>query len=553
MGTRPLTTKIAASCFLGLCLALSACAGGDESTTARKTTEPPQVPTPGGTVLRHLQSECKTLNWVLYTTVFEDYVLRCLYDNLLDYDENLEIQPVLARSFKVSDDHLRITVELRDSLFWHDGHPITSQDIKFTVDKILDPAVPAVNKKGWFNKLDKVEIVDDKTVVFVWSEPYAPAIHALTELSPIPKHVYGTGDFLTHPANRAPVGSGAFKFEEWRTSQTITVVRNEDYYRRNAYLDRIIFRVIPDRAVALNAMKTGQLDEMRLRQQQWDQQAQDEDFVRKFNMNYYDVPQYNYLSWNCRAIWFKDKRVRRALTMLFNREEIIATLYSGFSKPVSGPFYINSPAYDKSIKPLPYDPAGAVLLLDEAGWLDTDGDGVREKDGVKFEFEMFVTSGSRIGQSFAQLMQQECKKAGIVINIRPFESATFFGKVFKGEYDGAVLAWRLDNDPDLYDTFHSTQVPPIGLNHAFYNNPQVDKLLERARVEFDQEKRNDLYHQVHALIHDDSPYTFINSVPEKRPIHKRIGNVVISPNGPFIYYPGGIYWYIKSDMMEAKK
>ena len=169
------------------------------------------------------------------------------------------------------------------------------------------------------------------------------------------------------------------------------------------------------------------------------------------------------------------------------------------------------------------------------------------------EFEMFVTSGSRIAQSFAQILQQECKKAGIVINIRPFEAATYFGKVFKGEYDAAILAWRLDNDPDLYDTFHSTQVPPIGLNHAFYNNPQVDKLLEHARVEFDREKRNNLYHQVHGLIHDDSPYTFINSVPEKRPIHKRIGNVVISPSGPFVYYPGGIYWYIKSDMMEAKK
>ncbi len=545
--------RVAAWAALAVFPLLPACGGGDQSATSDTPGTPEEIATSGGTVIRHLQSDCKTLNWVLYTTVYEDYVLRCLYDNLLDYDENLQIQPVLARSYKVSDDHLRITVELRDSLFWHDGQPITSADVKFTVDRIRDPAIPAVNKEGWFTKLDKVEVVDDKTVVFVWSEPYAPSLHALTQLSPIPKHVYGKGDFLTNPANRAPVGSGAFKFEEWRTSQTISLVRNDNYYRRNAYLDRIVFRVIPDRAVALSALRTGQLDEMRLRQQQWELQTKDTEFVSKFNMYYYDVPQYNYLSWNCRAIWFKDKRVRRALTMLFNRQEIIATLYSGFSKPVSGPFYIGSSAYDKTIAPLPFDPAAAERLLQEAGWVDGDGDGVREKEGVKFEFDLYVTSGSRIGQSFGQLLQEQCKKAGIVVNIRQFESTTFFGKVFKGEYDAAALAWRLDADPDLYDTFHSAQVPPIGLNHAFYNNPKVDSLLESARVEFDQDRRNRLYHQVHRLIHEDSPYTFINSVPEKRPINKRIGNVVISPSGPFLYYPGGIYWYVKSDMMEAKK
>ncbi|MFQ5510270.1 MAG: peptide-binding protein [Candidatus Krumholzibacteriia bacterium] len=539
--------------IFALCLALPACGGGDEQATPGTAGTTTEAATPGGTVIRHLQADCKTLNWVLYTTVYEDYVLRCLYDNLLDYDAKMEIQPVLAKSVKVSDDHLRITVELRDSLFWHDGEPITSEDVAFTVDKIRDPAVPAVNKEGWFNKLDKVEVVDDKTIVFVWSVPYAPALHALTKLSPIPKHIYGKGDFLTNPANRAPVGSGAFRFEEWQTSRMISVVRNDNYYRRKAYLDRIIFRVIPDRSVALNAMKTGQLDEMRLRQQQWEQVSGDKAFVDKFNMNYYDVPQYNYLSWNCRAIWFKDKRVRRALTMLFDREEIIATLYSGFSKPVSGPFYINSPAYDHSVAPYPYDPQAAVRLLEDAGWIDNNGDGVREKDDVNFEFEFYVTSGSRIGQSFAQLLQEQCEKAGIIVKIRRLESATFFDKVFKGEYDAAALAWQLDIDPDLYDTFHSTQVPPIGLNHAFYNNPEVDTLLERARVEFDKDKRNELYHQVHRLIHEDSPYTFVNSVPEKRPVHHRIGNVAISPSGPFRFYPGGIYWYVKSDMMEARK
>jgi peptide/nickel transport system substrate-binding protein len=125
--------------------------------------------------------------------------------------------------------------------------------------------------------------------------------------------------------------------------------------------------------------------------------------------------------------------------------------------------------------------------------------------------------------------------------------------MFKGEYDATALAWRLENDPDVYDTFHSSQVPPIGLNHAFYSNPQVDSLLEAGRVEFDRAKRQVIYHQVHRLIHEDQPYTFVNSVPEKRPLNKRIGNVVMSPDGPFDFHPGAAYWYIKNDAAQAVK
>lgn len=524
---------------------ISACGRGESSdSTATRHLRPGEDPVVGGTVVRHLDSDCKTLNWVLYTTKNEDYVLRCLFDYLLDYDENLNIIPVLAEKYDVSKDNLKITVTLRDSLFWHDGEPITSDDVKFTIDKILDPAIPAVNKRGWFEKLDRVETPDEKTAVFIWSEPYAPSLHALTQLAPIPKHIYGEGDFLENPANRAPIGSGAFKFDEWRTAQTISLVRNEDYYRQNAYLDRVVFRIIPDYAVALNALKAGELDEMSVRQLQWETQTNDEDFLRRFDKAYYYTPRYNYLAWNCRSVWFKDKRVRRAMTLLFDRKSLNEKVYSGYAKLVSGPFYINSWAYDQTIEPLPFDPDQAVRLLEEAGWVDTDDDGVRDKDGVEFEFE-FYTTGSRIAQEFAQLLQEECAKVGITVKIRQLENTTYFDKVFKGEYDAAALSWVLENDPDVFDTFHSSQVPPIGLNHTFYSNTQVDSLLELGRVEFDHMRRQQIYHQVHRLIHEDQPYTFVNTVPEKQPINKRVGNVVFSPVGPFKFYPGAIYWYVK--------
>lgn len=545
---------VAASAVLVGFLSVSSCGNREKKEPAKTGVTGQAVrPTRGGTVYRHLEADCRTLNWVLYTTAYENYVLRYLYDRLLDYDQNLEIVPVLAKDYEISKDHLSITVTLRDSLRWHDGVPITAEDVKFTVEKILDPTVAAVNKEGWFSRLDRVEVLDDRTVEFKWKEPYAPSLHAITQLAPIPKHIYGEGNFNENPANRAPVGSGPFKFEEWRTGQMISIVRNDDYYGEKAHLDRIVFKVIPDGSAALNALKTGELDEMRITQIQWETQTNDPDFLARFDKTLYYVPQYNYLAWNCRSVWFKDKRVRRAMTMLFDRGTINKELYSGNAEIVTGPFYIKSWAYDPSIAPIPFDPEGAKKLLDEAGWIDGNNDGVREKDGTKFEFDFFIISGSETGRRYSELLQEQCRKAGVIVNIRQLEGATFFDKMFKGEYDATALAWRLENDPDVYDTFHSSQVPPIGLNHAFYSNPQVDSLLEAGRVEFDRAKRQAIYHQAHRLIHEDQPYTFVNAVPEKRPLNKRIGNVVMSPDGPFDFHPGAAYWYIKNDAMQAVK
>lgn len=489
----------------------------------------------------------------MYTTEYENYVMRQLYDPLVDFDENLEYVPVLAEGFEVSDDHLRITLRLRDNIYWHDGQPITAQDIKFTMDKIKDPTVPALNKQGYFSKLDRLEVVDNRTVVFHWKEPYAPSLFALTQITPIPRHVYGVGDFEKNPANRKPVGSGPYVFEEWRSSQYISIVRNENYYGKPPYIDRVIFRVIEDDAVALNALKAGELDEMRVTQIQWERQTNDEEFLSKFEKYPFYVPSYNYISWNCRTEWFKDRRVRLAMTKLFDRESINAKIYSGYAKMISGPFYINSWAYDRSVKPHPFDPQDAARLLDEAGWIDSDDDGVRDKDGSKFEFEMLIHTGSTIAKQFAELLQEQCRKAGIEMKIRQLEGATFFGKVDKGEFHACMLAWRLDLDPDVYDTFHSSQVPPKGLNHGFYSNAKVDSLLELGRSAFDQQQRAAIYHEVHRIMHMDQPYIFINTVPEKRPISKRVKNIVISPNGPFNFYPGANYWYIDESALESAR
>ncbi len=500
---------------------------------------------PGGTVIRRLESECKTLNWVLYTTQYEDFVLRYIYDPLFDYDKDGNYIPVLAAVLpSVSPDHKRITVTLRDDIHWQDGTPITARDVKFTLDKILDPSIPAINKQAFYQKLDRLDVIDDRTLVFVWKEPFAPSLFAISQLWPIPEHIYGKGDFLTNPANRKPVGSGPFMLDEWRSGQYISLKRYDGYWGKKAYLDRVIFKVVEDDAVALNMLKTGELDEMRVTQIQWEKQTNDPDFEARYNKFHYYIPAYNYIAWNCRSPWFSDARVRRAMTMLFDRESINTKIYSGFARPVSGPFYINSWAYDKTVKPWPFDPQTARQLLDEAGWKDTNGDGIRDRDGKKFEFELNIAHGSNTAAQFAQLLQEECGKAGVRVDIRQVEASTFFDRIDKGDFDACILSWRLDLDPDIYDTFHSSMVPPKGLNHGFYKNASVDSLLEEGRVEFDQQKRAAIYHRVHRIMHEDQPYTFVNAVPEKRPIAKRIHGVVISFNGLYDFWPGADYWWV---------
>jgi len=350
------------------------------------------------------------------------------------------------------------------------------------------------------------------------------------------------------------VGSGPFTLDQWESGQYISLVRDPNYWGEKAHLDRIIFKVVEDDAVALNMLKAGELDEMRATQGQWEKQMTDPDFNAHFRKVDYYFPGYNFVAYNCRSVWFSDKRVRKAMTLLFDRESVNTKIYSGYARLVSGPFYINSWAYDKTVKPLPFDPSAARVLLAEAGWKDSNHDGVLDKDGKKFEFELNVIAGSAPAAQFSQLLQEECGKAGIRINIRSLEGSSFFDRIDKGDFDASMLGWRLDFDPDVYDTFCSTMTPPTGLNHGFYKNTKVDSLLVLGRKEFDQNKRAEIYHQVHRLIAEDQPYTFVNAVPDKRPVARKIQGIQISPMGPYDFWPGANYWWIdETDGRVASK
>ena len=231
-----------------------------------------------------------------------------------------------------------------------------------------------------------------------------------------------------------------------------------------------------------------------------------------------------------RKPWFKDRRVRQAMTMLIDRKTILDKLLFGLGTIVTGNFYINSPDYNKNIKPYPYDPGKAVKLLEEAGWTDHDGDGIRDKDGIPFSFEFLISAGSKFAEQLATIMQESLKNVGIKMSIRKLEWAVFIQKIQSRDFDACTLGWSLGWESDPYQVWHSSQAKS-GSNFVGFVNPEADRIIEMARREFDPEKRHKLYHRFHKILHIEQPYTFLFTMKALVAVSKRFQNVNVYPMG----------------------
>jgi len=455
-----------------------------------------------------------------------------IYESLIELDnETLEPVPSLAKSWDVSDDHLVYTFYLRDDVRWSDGVPFTADDVIYAFEKIRDPKVFAPHLRVYYMDIDRVEKINDHTVRYYWSRPYFKALQISGGISPVPKHVFDDGnDFNTHHANRAPVGTGPFVLMEWKTGRKIVLKRNDDYWKGRPGIKEVIFRTVGDETATLQEAKKGNFDVVSVRPIQWARQLDKASVKERFIKREFLSPNYTWIGWNERRPYFKDKKVRQALTMMVNREKIIDKILFGLAKETTGPFYINGPDYDKSVKPLPFDPESAKRYLSEAGWADTDGDGILDKDGVAFKFTYLIPAGARIYDLFGNMMREDLGKAGIVVDIKRLEWASFIRDLNARDFDAVSLVWSLGVDQDPYQIWHSSQTEE-GSNFIGYNDPRVDELIEKGRVEFDKEKRREMYKEIHRIIYDDQPYTFLFSGMSLLLRNNRFINVVDYPLG----------------------
>lgn len=483
-------------------------------------------------LIAHLSAEPSTLNPITSTDAYSANINEYIYESLLKRDEKtMELVPVLADFWEVADDHLTYTFHLKKNIRWQDGHPFTARDILFSYERILDPKVDSAHLRNYYQDIEKLEVIDDYTVRYHYRIPYFRALEFCGGIPIVPAHRFTADeDFNRSRIGREPLGTGPYRFERWDTGKEIVLLRNEDYWGEKPRLKRIVFKVITDSTVALQVLKKGGLDLMGLRPIQWVKQTSSERFQRQFQKLKYYLPSYSYIGWNMRHPFFSDQRVRRAMTMLLNREAILKELLFNLGIVVTGSFYVNSPAYNHDIEPYPYDPAGAVALLEAAGWRDHDGDGVLDKDGTPFMFEFQISSGSKFAEQLATILQENLKQVGIRMSIRKLEWAVFIQNIQQHQFDACTLAWSLSWESDPFQLWHSSQADK-GSNFVGFSNPEADRIIETARQEFDDDKRNQLYRRFHEILHEEQPYTFLFTTEALTAVARRFQNVQVHPMG----------------------
>lgn len=467
-----------------------------------------------------------------------NYIGSYIFETLLDMDDDtLDMIPNLAERWEVSDDHLVYTFYLRKDVKFTDGTPLTANDVKVTFDLIMNPEHDTANLRNYLQDVESLEVIDDHTVRFTVSQPYFRHPLVLGAINVYPAHIYGNGDFNKHPNNRAPIGSGPYVFQEWDTTGSqIVLVRNEDWWGPKPPLARRVFRFIKDDNAQFQALERHDVDKIDVPPQQWARRTASPRFEQEFEKLVLDSPipgylsRFNYIGWNTRKPQFADKRVRQALCMLFNRPLIIKEVWSGYGEVAVSDIYPKSPDHNPELQPWPFDPERAKQLLDEAGWKDTDGDGVRDKDGVKFEFELSYGSSVPEYDQLGAVFQDELRRAGIRVALNPAEWATFQQRVHERKFDACMLAWLAVPYYDGYQLWHSTQAAD-GSNYPGFVNEEADRIMEEARVTFDAEKRRALNHRLEEILHEEQPYLFLYHRPGLIALDKRFEGVVVHTAG----------------------
>lgn len=451
------------------------------------------------------------LNPVLSQDSASSQVNSFVFSGLLRYDEKLQLTGDLAESWSVSPGPKpELIFHLRKGIQWHDGHPLTADDVLFTYEMIIDEETNTVRKSD-YELVEKVEALDPHTLSVTYKEPFSPALETWT-MGIIPRHLLAGTDINTASFNRNPVGTGPFRFDSWVSDEKIVLEANHDYFEGPPHLDRIIFRIIPETSLTEIAILTGGIDYSGVFPHQYER-------IRKNpNLRVYRQPGlgYTYIGYNLANPLFTDKRVRQALTCAINRKEIVRYVLYGFGQIATGPFPNHLWYADKAIEPFPYDPGKAKELLCEAGWEDTDKDGILDKNGKPFSFRMITNSGNDMRRDVGVLVQRYFKEIGIDADLQIYEWSVFLKNFINPRhFDACILGWGLSVDPDAYSIWHSSQIEG-GFNFVGYANPLVDRLLIEGRRTFDLEKRETIYQKIHRLIHEDQPYTFLY-VPDSTP------------------------------------
>lgn len=526
-------------------------------------------PVTGDWVISHELSDPEGLNPIITNDASSSTIGKFIFESLLALDyKTVELYPVIAESRpEISDDHLTYTFRLKKNVKFSDGHPLTAEDVVFSFKIIKNPLVlNAAALRNYFLDVKDVVANDEYTVTITMEKPYFLAEYFLGGLQIMPKHILdpeNLTDQYTIPQTNNPaqaasneamskfakwfdtpernrekqylIGTGPYTFEEWRTGENIRLQRFDGYWDKGndpyktSYPDQIVFRVMNDRTAALTALKNEELDFMEYIPPILFTEI-DTNSTPNIVPTSYLVPTYMYIGWNQRRPIFSDKKTRQALSYLVNKDQLITTVMRGFAIPTNSPIYFGRPEYDSTLNKYEYNVDQAKKLLAEAGWSDSNGDGVLDKtvngSRIDFNFTFLLNAGNEMRENIALLLIDEMKKLGIRAQAQKIEWSVFLENLKSNKFDAFIGAWVNDPSPsDLYQIWHSSQIQNKGSNYVAFNSPRADQLIEAIRTEFDEDKRMEYYREIQQIINDEQPYTFLWVLKYPTAYNKRFQNV----------------------------
>jgi peptide/nickel transport system substrate-binding protein len=469
-----------------------------------------------------------------------------IYDGLVKTDKDLNLASAMAESWTYSRDCLQLTFKLRRDVKWHDARPFTADDVVFTYQAMINPKTPAPFKEG-FLLIKDVEALDPYTVRVRYDKPYARAV-ATWDTDMLPKHLLqsfaAAGTLRESPQNSWPVGTGPYRFQEWKPGEKVVLVANPDYYEGRPYLSRIVYRVIPSQATIFLELKAKGVDYVStLTGMQYARQTEYPAFRKAYHKYRYPASDYTFLGFNLKDPRFADKRVRQAFAHAISKQELIDGVRLGLAREATGPIRPGTWAYTEDVKRFEYDPEKAKALLAEAGWKDRDGDGiVEDPEGKPFTLTIRTNQGNDERKKIAEIVQQRLKDIGVQADIQLIEWAAFIKEFVKPRrFELVVLGLGTGTDPDQFVVWHSSQRGPDQMNRTGYANPEVDQLLEAGRMSCVQKDRVRDYHRIQQILAEDLPMIFLYYRDALPVVSSRIRGVSPAPAGILYNFD---QWYV---------
>lgn len=511
--------------------------GGCASPTARKDND----------VHLSIGADPQSLALIGNTDLTSSQIASVISDGLVGYDAAGRYVPMVARAWDLAPDGKTLTLRLRDGVLWHDGQPVTSRDVAYTVQKVREPATLARAWASAFANVDSVETPDELTVVAHYATTYADALEPW-RVPLVPEHVASKdASFLQGAFAHHPIGCGPFRFVRHDPGQRVVLAAFDRYWGGRPLLDGIVFRIVTAERTSYESLLLGQLDLLAVSPDLWRDSMKAPSAARLSRFVYYRMTAWK-VDWNQDGStpMFQDKRVRRALLMALDRARFAASVAGGLARPGVSSYPPETQWADPSVVALPFDPVESARLLDDAGWRIPAGGGLRQKSGVPMDFTLIFPAGSQeMADRSAAWMQQSLAEIGVGMKIEKIAVDVFQQRRKTHAFQAAMGSIAFDQTPDRYDLYHST-ANQTGFNYGSFSDTEVDRLLEDGRTTIDPAARHAIYNRLQQRIHELQPVAFLFQFAQPVLHDRDLQGIVPSAVGLYQFTPGPRAWHWSS-------